>query len=75
MYSTNMLKNKFLSFILFALVTYSASAIGGMATIGFKEPWYSLLINHLIIHLVGFLHLFGQPLFNDDNCYMDFLAQ
>jgi len=44
MYSTNMLKNKFLSFILFALVTYSASAIGGMATVGFKEPWYSLLI-------------------------------
>ena len=40
----NMLKNKFLSFILFALVTYSASAIGGMATVGFKEPWYSLLI-------------------------------
>ena len=39
-----MLKNKFLSFILFALVTYSASIIGGMATIGFKEPWYSLLI-------------------------------
>ena len=38
-----MLKNKFLSFILFALVTYSASAIGGMATIEFKEPWYSLL--------------------------------
>jgi translocator protein len=44
MYSTNMLKNKFLSFILFALVTYSASVIGGMATIGFKEPWYSLLL-------------------------------
>ena len=39
-----MLKNKFLSFALFALVTYLASAIGGMATIGFKEPWYSLLI-------------------------------
>ena len=39
-----MLKNKFLTFILFVLVTYSASAIGGMATIGFKEPWYSLLI-------------------------------
>ena len=39
-----MLKNKFLSFILFALVTYSASVIGGMATIGFKEPWYSLLV-------------------------------
>ena len=38
-----MLKNKFLSFILFALVTYSASAIGGLATVGYKEPWYSLL--------------------------------
>ena len=39
-----MLKNKILSFILFALVTYSASAIGGLATISFKEPWYSLLM-------------------------------
>ena len=39
-----MLKNKFLSFTLFFLVTYSASAIGGLATVGFKEPWYSLLI-------------------------------
>ena len=40
----NMLKNKFISFSLFALITYSASAIGSMTTIGFKEPWYSLLI-------------------------------
>ena len=40
----NMLKNKILSFIIFILVTYSASAIGGFATITFKEPWYSLLI-------------------------------
>jgi len=39
-----MLKNKFLSFLLFAIITYSASVIGGIATIGFKEPWYSLLI-------------------------------
>jgi len=39
-----MLKNKFLSFLLFALVTFSASAIGGLATVGFKEPWYSLII-------------------------------
>jgi translocator protein len=39
-----MLKNKILSFILFALITYSASVIGSMATIEFKEPWYSLLI-------------------------------
>jgi benzodiazapine receptor len=39
-----MLKNKILSFILFTLATYSASAIGGFVTITFKEPWYSLLI-------------------------------
>ena len=39
-----MLKNKFLSFILFAIITYSASVIGSLATIGFKEPWYSMLI-------------------------------
>ena len=44
MYNMKMLKNKIVSFTLFALVTYSASAIGGLATIGFKEPWYSLLI-------------------------------
>ena len=39
-----MLKNKFISFILFFIITYSASFIGGMATISFKEPWYSKLI-------------------------------
>ena len=39
-----MLKNKFLSFIIFAVVTYSASFIGGIATISSKEPWYSSLI-------------------------------
>tara|TARA_B110000263_G_C15144454_1_gene434860 strand:- start:39 stop:506 length:468 start_codon:yes stop_codon:yes gene_type:complete len=39
-----MLKNKFLSLLLFTLITYLASAIGGLVTIGFKEPWYSLLI-------------------------------
>jgi benzodiazapine receptor len=38
-----MLKNKFLSFSLFFLITFSASLIGGFATINFKEPWYSLL--------------------------------
>lgn len=38
-----MLKNKFLSFSLFALITYSASFIGAFATINFKDPWYSLL--------------------------------
>ena len=39
-----MLKNKFISFILFFIITYSASFIGGIATISFKEPWYSQLI-------------------------------
>ena len=38
-----MLKNKIISFVLFATVTYSASIIGALATIGFKEPWYSLI--------------------------------
>jgi len=38
-----MFKNKFLTFILFFVITYSASLIGGLATINFKEPWYSLL--------------------------------
>ena len=44
MYSTYMLKNKFLSFILFFIITYSASFIGGFATVTFKEPWYSQLV-------------------------------
>ena len=44
MYNTYMLKNKFISFILFLIITYSASFIGGMATISFKEPWYSQLL-------------------------------
>ena len=39
-----MLKNKFISLILFLIITYSASFIGGMATISFKEPWYSQLV-------------------------------
>jgi len=39
-----MLKNKLLSFLLFTIITYSASAIGGLATINFKEPWYSMLV-------------------------------
>ena len=38
-----MLKNKFLSFFIFALITYSASFIGSIATITYKEPWYSTL--------------------------------
>ena len=44
MYNTYMLKNKFLSFILFFVITFSASFIGGLASISFKEPWYSQLV-------------------------------
>ena len=43
MYNTIMLKNKFLSFIILAIATYSASFIGGIATYTYKEPWYSTL--------------------------------
>jgi len=43
MYNNNMLKNKFLSFVLFFIITYSASFIGRLVTITLKEPWYSQL--------------------------------
>ena len=39
-----MLKNKILSFILFFIITFSASFIGGAVSINLKEPWYSTLI-------------------------------
>ena len=39
-----MLKNKFISFILFLIITYSSSFIGGFVTVSFKEPWYSQLV-------------------------------
>ncbi len=38
-----MLKNKFLSFIFFAIITFSASFIGAIVTFASKEPWYSEL--------------------------------
>ena len=44
MYIIYMLKNKFLSFILFFVITFSASFIGGLVSINLKEPWYSELI-------------------------------
>ena len=44
MYNTNMLKNKFISFTLFFIITFSASFIGRIVTINLKEPWYSQLI-------------------------------
>ena len=44
MYNTYMLKNRFISFILFFIITYSASFVGGLVTINFKEPWYSELV-------------------------------
>ena len=36
-----MTKNKYLSLILILLITFIASAIGGLTTAAFKEPWYS----------------------------------
>ena len=39
-----MLKNKFLSFIFFFIITFSASFIGSLVTINFKDPWYSQLV-------------------------------
>ena len=44
MYINYMLKNKFLSFILFFVITFSASFIGGLVSINLKEHWYSQLI-------------------------------
>ena len=44
MYSTYMVKNKFFSFVLLFIITYSASFIGGLVTLNLKEPWYSQLI-------------------------------
>ncbi len=38
-----MLKNKFISFIILTAITFSASFIGSIATISYKEPWYSSL--------------------------------
>ena len=43
MYNAYMLKNKFLSFVLFFFITFSASFVGRLVTISFKEPWYSQL--------------------------------
>jgi len=43
MYNTYMLKNKFLSFVLFFFITFSASFVGRLVTISSKEPWYSQL--------------------------------
>ena len=44
MYNTYMLKNKFISFVLFFFITFSASFVGRLVTISSKEPWYSQLI-------------------------------
>ena len=44
MYNTYMLKNKFISFVLFFFITFSASFVGRQVTISSKEPWYSQLI-------------------------------
>jgi len=44
MYNTYMLKNKFITFVLFFFITFSASFVGRLVTISSKEPWYSQLI-------------------------------
>ena len=40
----NVTKNKFFSFVLLLIITFSASFIGGIATYSYKEPWYSTLV-------------------------------
>ena len=39
-----MSKNKYLSLILFLIITFAASAIGGFITSVYKEPWYSQIV-------------------------------
>jgi benzodiazapine receptor len=39
-----MFNNKYLSLITIVLITFSASAIGGVVTSIYKEPWYSQII-------------------------------
>ncbi len=39
-----MVNNKISSFVILAIVTYSASFIGGIVTYSSKEPWYSSLV-------------------------------
>ena len=39
-----MTKNKYLSLFLILLITSLASAIGGLTTASFKDPWYSEII-------------------------------
>ena len=39
-----MFNNKYLSLIIIVLITFSASAIGGVVTSIYKEPWYSQII-------------------------------
>ena len=51
-----MLKNKILSFILFFIITFSASFIGGAVSINLKEPWYSTLIKSSL-NPVSYTHL------------------
>ena len=39
-----MFNNKYLSLFLIVLITFMASAIGGVVTSVYKEPWYSQII-------------------------------
>ena len=39
-----MFNNKYVSLIFIVLITFSASAIGGLVTSIYKEPWYSQIV-------------------------------
>jgi len=39
-----MVNNKISSFVVLAIITYSASFVGGIVTYSSKEPWYSSLV-------------------------------
>ncbi len=69
-----MIKNKFISFFLFFIITYSASFIGGMVTISFKEPWYSELIKSNFNPPDWVLLCVDYFIYDDDISYLVLLA-
>ena len=39
-----MFNNKYLSLLIIVFITFLASAIGGVVTSSYKEPWYSQIV-------------------------------